>query len=198
MGGGNYKAFAWMAKAYFIGANLFGITAFVCILIFRDSMAYNYGSDDLCQYAEYKCSISTYNQVFDGIDNGMIICGLMCWMNSVFSLLQATLYAALDFKFIRNCTVICFLVIYLPSACVSYWKYESVIGLLVSINLPILALNMIYSWRLFRIIIPDLEGFVKKRMDPEMNENEVEFRKSLLINDTGNDGNYALTEKDQF
>ena len=76
LGGGNYKAFQWMAKSYFVGANLFGAVAFICILIWRDSMAYNY-EVRIYEYAEYECSIGTYNQVFDGVDGGMIICGLM-------------------------------------------------------------------------------------------------------------------------
>ena len=95
-----------------------------------------------------------------------------------------------------------FFLIYLPSACVSFWGYKSVIGLLVSINLPILALNVIYTLRLFKVILPVLEGFVKRRMGQEIIDTEVEFRKSLLINDSLNDGmienDVTDTETDKF
>ena len=115
----------------------------------------------------------------------MIITAFSCWLNSVFSILQSSLYAALDFQFLRNATLICFFLVYIPGAAVSFWVYESPIGLLISYNIPIVVLCIVYCWRLFRVIVPNIEEWVTERMGPVAME--LEGRRSLMINNNDDD-----------
>ena len=124
----------------------------------------------------------------------MFVTAGMCWLNSVFSILQASLYAALDFKFIRNATLICFFIVYLPCALLSFLYFESVIGLLISYNLPILVLIIIYIWRLFWHIIPQIEYWVENKMGISA----VELRRSLVLNDNSRDISTLQTLNDEF
>ena len=123
----------------------------------------------------------------------MIVTGAMCWLNSVFSILQASLYAALDFKFIRRATLVVFVVVYLPGALVAFLVYESTVGLLISYNIPILVLILIYIWRLFFHIIPNIEKWV----DDKMGVSAVELRRSLVVNEE-TDHSTLRTLNDEF
>eukprot|EP01084_Bolivina_argentea_P224961 380275_1 len=102
LGAGQYKTFRRMLMSCFVNAILFGLIAFVSILVFHDSLPYYYASNTLCKYAENESTMDVFNSIFHKIDIGMVICALICFISTIFCVLQAVLYATLDFKFMRN------------------------------------------------------------------------------------------------
>ena len=116
----------------------------------------------------------------------------MSYIDGLFAYLQATLYACLDFQFIQVSTVLCFIIIYLPCAFISYYILESQIALVISYNIPIIILVLIYLYRIYRHILIDLDNWVTKKLG--ITESSLQLRQNILI---GNPSLLAYNDDDE-
>jgi len=190
LGARKFEPFVAMFKAYFIGCVLFGFISFITIITKRTTVPYYFVSNGVCKYQEYQCSKSTYDHIFHNIDPGMIILSVMAWNNSIYSILSATLYATLDFTYIRNTTLIVFVIVYIPLACLGYLYFKSALALYVAQNVPVVVLTIIYAFRLFYTVIPNIETWIsandsvsKPEMKKSLSANAVYGNVGAIVND---------------
>jgi len=175
IGSRNYIGFMRLFKGYFIGCILFGFVSFLSLILTRNAIPYYYVSNDICTYQEYECSKSTYNHVFHNIDNGTIFLACMAWVNTIFSILQSTLYAISDFAYIRNTACITCITAFIPLACLAFWYFQSTMSLYVAQNVPIIILTILNMHRVFYVILPNIETFVANQITEG-----TEVRSSLM------------------
>jgi len=154
---------------------LFGFVSFLCLLLTRNATPYYYVSNDICTYQEYQCSKSTYNHVFHNIDNGTIFLAFMAWINTLFSILQSTLYAISDFTYVRNTACITCVTVFIPLVCLAFWYFQSTMSLYVAQNVPIIILTILFMHRIFYVILPNIETFVANQISES-----AELRASMI------------------
>ena len=164
----------------FIGVNIFGLISIICIIVFRHSLPYYYASDKICEYKIQAGCVSVYNDIFNGTNFGMFLIAFLTYIDGIFTYLQATLYACLDFKFIQVSTIICFFCIYLPCVGIAYFVLKSEIAILISYNIPIIILVIIYLFRLL-YITNDLDKWVTTKLG--ITENDLKLRRSMMLSD---------------
>ncbi len=103
----------------------------------------------------------TYDEMYKDSEASLIICGILVFVNSLFCILEASLYASMDFTFLAKCSFLVMVIIYLPLASLAYFYFNTVVSMLIAYSFPILILVILYLWRMFWLILPNLDVHVE-------------------------------------
>jgi hypothetical protein len=88
--------------------------------VFHDSSPYSFASSKICRLLESVCTVPVYEEVYgDGFELSYILGLVLPQVSNVLDVLKACLFAAQDFGFVRNTSLVG-LVCYVPLAALGY------------------------------------------------------------------------------
>lgn len=80
----------------------------------------------MCRYLEKECTLPVYKDIFQNINGGYALNAIMALVNVVWGVLTAILYACLDFRFVRNATIVMTLALYIPASLIAFYAFGTV------------------------------------------------------------------------
>lgn len=91
------------------------------MVVFSDSAPWSFASENICELLQHPCSVSEYEQLY-GNDFRLTyyIAAAYQTINPLVAVLSATLYAAQDFKYVRNISAAGLGLLFVPLALSSY------------------------------------------------------------------------------
>ena len=115
-----YPAFRHIARLCINGTLLLCGVALLVGAVFHASAPYSFASSKICRLLESVCTVPVYGEVYgDGFELTYILGLVLPQVSNVLDVLQACLFAAQDFGFVRNTSLVG-LVCYVPLAAVGY------------------------------------------------------------------------------
>lgn len=156
LGEGQKAGFVWFCRGVLNGAWLFGAVATAALLATSSGTPYYFASTEVCGYQEEACSKPTYDAIFRSIEPGYVLNACMALVTTVGAVLTAILYAALEFEFVRNTTLVAFFGLFLPASFTAFFAVKTVFAVQLAAALPVAAVTAVYAHRVYFVLFPYL------------------------------------------
>ena len=116
-----YAAYYWFARLCINGTVLLCVVAAVVQAAFYKSAAWAFASDKICELLESACTSPEYEQLYGGdFMTTYFVNAVLPQVSAVLSTMQACLFAAQDFDYVRNISMLALVCCFTPLAVAGY------------------------------------------------------------------------------